>query len=498
MYYHQLWTNTTDIPLRAIDEDLVPDRFGTLNPTDGGRAQRASFSAQYHETIGVGQFSASGYLIYNELHLYNDFTHYLVDPIHGDQEDQFENRHMIGGTANYTLPVPLGSIDNELSVGVLTRYDSLDVGRLPSEDRVPLPAQDDPPSFSDSDQVYLFSGAAYLQATTHWTSQLRSVLGVRVDYQHGTDIDYLAALHETDGYTNGGTDSQTLPQPKASLIFTVDPVARALRERRRRVSQRRPARREPGQERRPRTARTRRCSLPSGERRSACARSRAAISRSPWRSTTSGSSPRRSSTRTSARTRRDLRAVATASSSMSPIRSGVGSSSTAASQATTPASHDPFDDGTGHLGTYITDAPVATGSLALYLTEPRSLERRTGVPLPRQLSAVLGSVRQLGSGQGLPGRGHFLRQCTDGARAGQWRGVRRTEPSCALRASARAGARRSVSTTCSTRTQPRRSSGTSIDCKRRLPNIPTDGPISTSTRSSRIMARLTITKELGL
>ena len=28
----------------------------------------------------------------------------------------------------------------------------------------------------------------------------------------------------------------------------------------------------------------------------------------------------------------------------------------------------PFDDGTGHLGDYITDAPVATGSLALYLT----------------------------------------------------------------------------------------------------------------------------------
>ena len=29
----------------------------------------------------------------------------------------------------------------------------------------------------------------------------------------------------------------------------------------------------------------------------------------------------------------------------------------------------PFDDGTGHLGTYITDAPVATGTLALYLTD---------------------------------------------------------------------------------------------------------------------------------
>ena len=29
----------------------------------------------------------------------------------------------------------------------------------------------------------------------------------------------------------------------------------------------------------------------------------------------------------------------------------------------------PLDDGTGHLGTYITDAPVATGSLALYLKD---------------------------------------------------------------------------------------------------------------------------------
>ena len=223
MYYHQLWTNTTDIPVRAITEDIVPDRFGTLDPTDGGRAQRASFSAQYHETLGPGQFSAATYFIYNQLHLYNDFTHYLIDPVHGDQEDQFENRHVYGGTANYTLPAPLGSINNEILMGVLTRYDELLLGRLPSEGRMPQPAQDAPPSFSDLDQAYLFSGAAYLQTTTHWTDQLRSVLGVRFDYQHGTDIDYLAALHEADGYTNGGTKQQGLAQPKASLIFTATP-----------------------------------------------------------------------------------------------------------------------------------------------------------------------------------------------------------------------------------------------------------------------------------
>jgi hypothetical protein len=42
MFYHDDWTNTTDIPLRA-----VPDIgwFGTLNPSDGGHALRGSLSA---------------------------------------------------------------------------------------------------------------------------------------------------------------------------------------------------------------------------------------------------------------------------------------------------------------------------------------------------------------------------------------------------------------------------------------------------------------------
>lgn len=225
MMYHQLWTNTTDIPLRAITEGLVSDRFGTLNPSDGGRAWRSSLSFNDYATLGDGQFTASAFFIDNQLHLWNDFTQFLGDPVHGDQEDQYEHRDALGGRAAYTLPLALGSIPNELAVGILTRDDMLYVGRLPSENRVPLPVTDDPPSFSNEDQVYLFAGAAWVQATTHWTTQFRSVLGFREDYQHGTDIDYLAALHEESGpgytgYTNGGTVRQALPQPKGSLIYT--------------------------------------------------------------------------------------------------------------------------------------------------------------------------------------------------------------------------------------------------------------------------------------
>ncbi len=228
MAYHQLWTNTTDIPLRAVTEGLVPNRFGTLDPTDGGRAWRSSLSFNDHATIGDGQFTGSAFFIDNQLHLYNNFTHFLVDPVHGDQEAQIENRRALGGQASYTLPAPLGSIPNVISVGALTRDDILRVERLPSEGGMVLSGAEaaaDPPSFSNDDQVYLFASALWVQATTRWTSQFRSVLGFRADYQHGTDIDYLAALHEESGprytgYTNGGTAQQVLPQPKGSLIYT--------------------------------------------------------------------------------------------------------------------------------------------------------------------------------------------------------------------------------------------------------------------------------------
>jgi TonB-dependent Receptor Plug Domain len=121
MYYHQIWTNTTDIPLRAITENLVSDRFGTLDPSDGGHAQRASLTVDYHESRGGGRLTANGFFIYNQLHLFNDFTHELINPLEGDQEDQFENRRAAGGALTYVFPLPVGSIQNEVSVVVLAR-----------------------------------------------------------------------------------------------------------------------------------------------------------------------------------------------------------------------------------------------------------------------------------------------------------------------------------------------------------------------------------------
>lgn len=215
MFYHDLWNATTDQPLRAITEGLI-SRFGTLDPSDAGFAQRVSLSGQFHDDAADGVLLVSGYYISNRLTLWNDFTHYLVDPINGDQEQQHEDRSTVGADASYSHDF-LGAFHSTLLVGAHLRYDFNDVSRLPTEERVLLTPQQlaavgYPPSFSEADRVRLDSEALYAQLTTIWTYWLRSVVGFREDFMSGSDVG-----------TNYGTASASLPQPKVSIAFT--PVA---------------------------------------------------------------------------------------------------------------------------------------------------------------------------------------------------------------------------------------------------------------------------------
>lgn len=367
MYYHQIWTNTTDIPLRAITEGLVPNRFGTLDPTDGGHTQRASLSVGYHANVGDGEFKSSGFVEYNQLHLYNDFTHYLFNPAGADQEDQFENRRATGGAAGYTLPVPLGSIPNEISAGVTARYDLLGVGRAASIGQVDQPIQDGPVSFSNDDEVYLFAGGTYLQAVTRWTPFLRTVIGLRDDYQRGTDVDRLAAFHETAGYTNGGTARQSLLQPKGSVIVRPsDTLELYLSAGRgfhsadiRGVNQDKSV--DLG------LPHTNLLSRQEGQEAGVRAAPRPDLTFTfavfnLWQQSETIIDPDVGQDSAGPPSRRygyELNVTYQINGHLEFYGSYSGDH--------TRFTH-PFNDGTGHLGTYITDAPIGTGSLALYLT----------------------------------------------------------------------------------------------------------------------------------
>jgi len=300
--------------------------------------------------------------------MYSDFTHFLRDPVHGDQEAQFENRRAGGASATYTLPISIASVPNEFSVGALVRYDALRVGRLSSEGQMNLAPQPGRPSFSDDDQVYLFAGGLYLQADTRWTPTFRSVIGLRDDYQHGTDIDYLAALHQSAGYTNGGTASQSLVQPKASLIFTAsDTLEFYLSAGRgfhsadlRGVNQDKSV--DLGLSHTPLLARQE--GQEAGVRGAIDDRLAYTLAvYNLWQQSETILDPDVGQDSAGPPSRRygyEINLTWQIGHSLELYASYSGNHTRFTR---------PFDDGTGHLGKYITDAPQATGSLALYLTD---------------------------------------------------------------------------------------------------------------------------------
>ena len=213
MFYHDTWNAQTDQPERALTEGLISSVWDQLDTTDGGEAQRASLSTVFHETLGGGQLTANAYVINSRLTLWNDFTHYLVDPINGDQEQQQENRVTVGGDLGFTETAQLFGVYQDWEVGLHDRYDINRVSRVPTEDRTLLSAEQlvavaYPRSFIENDLVHLDAVAAYGQVTSHWIDWFRSVIGFREDWQYGVDSG-----------TYSGTASKGIAEPKASLIF---------------------------------------------------------------------------------------------------------------------------------------------------------------------------------------------------------------------------------------------------------------------------------------
>jgi outer membrane receptor protein involved in Fe transport len=223
MYYNAAGHLETDQSIYAIQDGLI-GRFGVLDPSDASRSERYSLSGHYGVHGDHWTLSANAYAIHSTMTLWNDFTHYLFDSVNGDQEQQDETRNTAGTDLAFTWAGQFGSIRSDTVVGLQDRYDSVYVDRRHTHDRValdycelanvagtaatPYAAID---GACNADRVGLNDLGVYVQTTTHWTSWLRTVLGLREEGYQATDHSL------TEDVRHAG--SQTLFQPKGSLIF---------------------------------------------------------------------------------------------------------------------------------------------------------------------------------------------------------------------------------------------------------------------------------------
>jgi outer membrane receptor protein involved in Fe transport len=239
MVYQSKGRLETDQSVTAIADGLIR-RYGSLDPTDASRSGRYSLSAHYGAGGAGWAFSADAYAIRSTMTLINDFTHYLFDPVEGDQERQDERRDTAGGSAALKITGALGPFPTDASLGVQDRYDHIYVDRLHTHRQQPLAyCELDAPDLAgdpglraapagtpaaggatpylavgghcSADRVQLNDLGAYAEVTTHWTSWLRTVLGFREEAYWAGDRSLTTGLR--------GLALETLPQPKGSIIL---------------------------------------------------------------------------------------------------------------------------------------------------------------------------------------------------------------------------------------------------------------------------------------
>ena len=239
MYYKSAGGLLTDQPARAIDAGTI-GRFGTLDPTDRSESERFSLSGHLARGGDRWTLNVDSYAIRSRMVLWNDFTHFLFDPVNGDQEQQDEARTTLGLNVVYSRSADIKGIDVEGRIGFQDRYDDVFIDRrhtlrrqvldycniglpgAPTAGQLPAPpdARTDPSQAAafralggacTSDTARLNDLGVFGEVTVRWTDWLRMTLGLREEAYNAHDRSL------TTGFS--GATSQSLLQPKGNLAI---------------------------------------------------------------------------------------------------------------------------------------------------------------------------------------------------------------------------------------------------------------------------------------
>ncbi|MYM69523.1 TonB-dependent receptor [Pseudoduganella sp. FT55W] len=189
MAYRNRWNATDQVPLRAVQSGMI-DRYGSIDPSDGGDTARTSVAWNLHRRDSDRLTEASAYLVRSSLDLYSNFTYWLNDPVQGDQFQQSERRTMGGASISQTWLSNIGGIGMRNKLGAQTRYDHIaPIGLYATAARQRL-------GTVREDRINEASLGLSAENTSYWTPSLRSIAGLRYDAYRFTVNDERANAHK--------------------------------------------------------------------------------------------------------------------------------------------------------------------------------------------------------------------------------------------------------------------------------------------------------------
>ena len=205
MGYHGKWNATEASPTRAVDSGLI-DRFGSIDPTDGGHTYRYSLAGEWQHATGNTLRKIQAYGMGYDLDLISNFTFFLDDPVHGDQQEQVDHRFVTGVKAFQKKQGRWGNRMVENTVGVQFRNDNvMDIALYHTEARERLDAK-------SRASALVSSGGVYAENQIEWAPWLRTTAGLRADGSHYT----VTSLSDA---RNSGTASAGIVSPKATVTL---------------------------------------------------------------------------------------------------------------------------------------------------------------------------------------------------------------------------------------------------------------------------------------
>jgi outer membrane receptor protein involved in Fe transport len=196
------WTSTDQIPERAVVAGLL-DRFGFVDPTNGGNSHRYSLAYDVEKPLGDWRFQANAYALDYQLDLFSNFT-YAIEA-DGDQFEQFDDRKAYGAHAEISRVTRYGDLRGQLKFGIETRFDDIGkVGLYLTEDRTRL-------ATIREDAVQRLGVGLFVEQQLQPTDWLRVIAGLRhdrADFDVRSDLDL-----------NSGSANDSITSPKLSFVL---------------------------------------------------------------------------------------------------------------------------------------------------------------------------------------------------------------------------------------------------------------------------------------
>jgi len=202
--YNGEWRSSDQIPERAVLSGEL-DRFGFIDPTDGGKSHRYSLGAEWRHVTEPWMFEANAYAVDYQLDLFSNFTYALDDAENGDQFEQFDDRRIYGGRAGASREFQIASRDARLRFGAEVRRDDIGtVGLYHTRERERL-------GTIRQDSVAQTSSSLFVEQEIRATDWLRATGGVRYDY---FDFDVDSNID-----ANSGRASDSIVSPKLAIVM---------------------------------------------------------------------------------------------------------------------------------------------------------------------------------------------------------------------------------------------------------------------------------------